>query len=254
MSLQDAANLIQVTQAKKDIVADESLSLWGRMKALESIDAAAAFAPEQGPAVTFGDVVKGAIGAGLGYGVGSAVGTFLGLSSGSKSTLKTLGAGLGTLMNTGVLGFDKKTAAVNATPPAVNDGAPVMNEKTAAELALERDIRAAVRFGFLKGAYETGLLNHAGFLKHGVVAITPETLMAPVKAVSGLTASIGSGAGSSAAAVFGDDATDEKISKIMLEKRLTERQADRLRQQRKNKLVAQVLSRRLQATPSTTRY
>ncbi|HNX48585.1 MAG TPA: hypothetical protein PLS53_00235 [Thermoanaerobaculaceae bacterium] len=231
MSLRDAADLIAIDRAKQDIVADESLSLWGRMKAIQSIDAAAAAQPEPGPMITFQDVVKGAIGAGLGYGVGSAVGSFLSLSPGSKSTLKALGAGLGTLMNTGVLGMNK----------------------TAAE-ELERDIRAAVRYGFLKGAYETGLLDHAEFLKHGAIAITPETLTAPVKMVSNVTSSIGSGTGAAAAGILGDDETDEKISKIMLEKRLTERQADRLRQQRKNRLVAAMLSKRLQAAPSTTRY
>lgn len=234
MTLRDAADLIAIDRAKQDIVADESLSLWGRMKAIQSIDAAAAAQPEPGPMVTFQDVVKGAIGAGLGYGVGSAVGSFLSLSPGSKSTLKALGAGLGTLMNTGVLGMSKTSASAEE---------------------LERDIRNAVRFGFLKGAYESGLLDHAEFVKHGaMIAVTPETLTAPVKMVSNVTSSIGSGTGAAAAGILGDDETDEKISKIMLEKRLTERQADRLRQQRKNRLVAAMLSKRLQAAPSTTRY
>lgn len=231
MSLQDAANMIAIDRAKQDIVADETLSLWGRMKAIQSIDAAAAEKPEQGPMITFQDVVQGAIGAGLGYGVGAAVGSFLSLSPSSRTTLKTLGAGLGTLMNTGVLGMSKTSAA-----------------------ELERDIRAAVRFGFLKGAYESGLLDHAEFVKTGTVAITPETLSAPVKMVSNMTSSIGSGVGASAAAILGDDDTDEKISKIMLEKRLTERQIDRLRQQQKNRIVASMLSRRLQGAPATTRY
>lgn len=128
-----------------------------------------------------------------------------------------------------------------------------MTEKTSAE-DRERDIRNAVRLGFLKGAFETGLLNNPRFLKHGFLAFTPDTIAAPVKAVSGMTSSLGSAGGATAATIFGDDEADEKISKMMLEKRLLERQADKLRQQRKNKLIAGVLSKRVGGYPNTTRY
>lgn len=233
MSLQDAANLIQISKAKSDIASDPSLSFWGRMKAIQSIDAAAALQEDPGPVVTVQDVVKGAIGAGLGYGVGSAVGTFLGFSPATRDNLKVLGAGLGTLLNTGVIG---------------------MNKQSAEEVTLQ-EIRDAVRYGFLKGAHESGLLNNPRFLKHGFLAFTPDTIAAPVKAVSGVTSSMGAAGGSAAATVFGDDEADEKISKMMLEKRLMERQADKLRQQRRNKLIAGVLSKRYGVTPSnTTRY
>lgn len=232
MSLQDAANLIEISKAKADIANDKSLSFWGRMKAIESIDAAAELSETKGPAVTIGDVVRGAVGAGLGYGVGAAVGSFLGFSPDTKSKLKMLGAGLGTLLNTGVMGMDK----------------------TAAEKAEEQEVRDAVRLGFLKGAHDCGLLNHPAFLKHGFIALTPETFAAPARAISGATSTMGTLAGSGAATVFGDDETDEKISKIMLEKRLMERQADKLRQQRKNKIIAGVLSRRIGDPANTTRY
>jgi hypothetical protein len=229
MSLQDAANLIQINRAKAEIANDESLSIWGRMKALESIDAAAALQEDPGPTVTVGDVVRGAVGAGLGYGVGTAVGSFLGFSSDTKSKLKMLGAGLGTLLNTGIMGMSKNAAE-------------------------EQEIRDAVRYGFLKGAHETGLLDHPAFLKLGFIALTPETFAAPVRAISGATSSMGSMTGAGAATIFGDDETDEKISKIMLEKRLMERQADKLRQQRRNKIVAGLLAKRTGAPADTTRY
>ena len=232
MSLQDAANLIQINKAKAEISNDQSLSIWGRMKAIESIDAAAELQEDKGPMVTVGDVIRGAVGAGLGYGVGAAVGSFLGFSPDTKSKLKLLGAGLGTMLNTGIMGMDK----------------------TAAEKAEEQEIRDAVRYGFLKGAQDCGLLDNPTFLKLGFIALTPETFEAPARAIAGATSSAGSLAGSGAATIFGDDETDEKISKIMLEKRLTERQVDKLRQQRRNKVIAGVLSRRAGAAPDTTRY
>ena len=233
MSLEDAVDLIEISRAKADLARDPSLSFWGRMKAIESIDAAAEFQKEPGLHVSVSDVIKGAVGAGLGYGVGSAVGAFLGLSPATKSNLKILGAGLGTLMNTGVLGMNK----------------------TAEEAELEREIRDAVRIGFLKGAQDSGLLDNTRFLKEGMLAFTPDTIMAPIRSLSGMTSSLGAAGGAGAATIFGDDEADEKISKIMLEKRLMERQADRLRQQRKNKIVAGLLSKRIpQGNADTTRY
>ena len=235
MSLQDAANLININHAKAELAHDDSLTFWGRMKAIESIDAAAAFQEDSGPMVTVSDVIKGAVGAGLGYGVGAAVGSFLGFSPATKSNLKLLGAGLGTLMNTGILGMNKTS------------------EEQEAEDTL-RDIRNAVRFGFLKGAHDSGLLENPRFLKLGFLAITPDTIAAPVKAVSGMTSTLGSAGGATAATIFGDDEADEKISQMMLEKRLMERQADRIRQQQRNKLIAGILAKRPQGVTNTTRY
>jgi hypothetical protein len=231
MSLQDASDLINISHAKAELARDDSLTFWGRMKAIESIDAAAELR-DQGPMVTVSDVIKGAVGAGLGYGVGAAVGAFLGFSPATKSNLKLLGAGLGTLMNTGILGMNKTSEAQET----------------------ERDIRNAVRLGFLKGAHDSGLLRNPRFLKHGFLALTPETIAAPVKAVSGVTSGLGTAGGATAATIFGDDEADEDISKIMLEKRLMERQADRIRQQRKNKIIAGMLGRRTQGVTNTTRY
>ena len=130
-----------------------------------------------------------------------------------------------------------------------------MTEKTAAEQVEEQEIRDAVRFGFLKGAHDAGLLDNELFLKLGFIALTPETFAAPVRAISGATSSLGSMSGAGAATIFGDDETDEKISKIMLEKRLMERQVDKLRQQRKNKVIAGLLAKRPPTdAANTTRY
>lgn len=236
MTIQDAAAMVEVERAKADIAGDPTLSMWGRMKATEALDAAAARQPDGGPLVTVEDIVHGAIGAGLGYGVGAAVGSFLGFSPETRSTLKTLGAGLGTLLNTGVIGMSKKTA----------------DEFRAVE---ERDIRNAVRLGFVKAAHETGLLQHPRYLKKAFIEINPEMFTAPMKALSNVTSTAGSAAGAAGAAIFGDDEADEKISKMMLEKRLMERQADQLRQQRRNRIIAGVLAKRSGGAPAnTTRY
>ena len=226
MTIQDAAALVRVNEAKKDLMEDSSLTLWGKVKGLETINRAVQAQPQPKPWLTVRDIVHGAVGAGIGATVGSFVGNWLGVGDDAKKNLKLLGGGLGTILNMG--GGMHKTSSDHTE-------------------AQER--RDAVMWGFLKGARDHGLLDNPeycsdGLKKVGYVAITPDVFTAPVRAAAGTSSGIAGSAGALGAHIIGEDDTDEDIQKMMLEKRMLQVEADRLLAQRRNRILQRVLRRR----------
>jgi hypothetical protein len=154
--------------------------------------------------------------------------------------MKTLGAGLGTLLN-------MKTG----TEPAKMKPAELI------KLAIERDVRNAVSLGFLEGARASGLIEHEGFCRTGHIKeaasflVDPSLVTAPIKGVAALSAGAYGTTGGALGHVFGEDETDEDIERMMVEKRLLERRADQLRSQRANKAISAVLANRTAPKHST---
>jgi hypothetical protein len=238
MSIQDAAAMIAVGDAKSRLMTDPSLTLWDKVKGIETIDRAVEFQPTPKPWVTPQQVFQGAIDAGLGLGVGAVAAKWLGVSDTTATVMKSLGAGLGTLFNTGAMktGTEMKTAAEIKT-------------------AVETDLRNAVMLGYLEGARATGLIDHVGFCKTGHVkkAISvladPSIITAPVSGLAAGSSAVFGAAGTGLGHVFGEDDTDEDIERTLVEKRLLDRQADKLRAQHHNQLLSKILSRRNQPKP-----
>lgn len=234
MTIQDAAAMVTVQGAQKRIMSDPTLTLWGKVKAVESINRAAEAQPAEKPWLTPSQVVHGAVGAGLGYGVAKLLGGFLGVGAKAQGVMTQAGVGLGTLLNAGAIRSE-----------------PMMKTNAEIEEIDRRDAHNAVMLGFLKGAAETGLLDDPrfcaeGLKKHGYVAVTPDLFTAPVRAAAGASSGTAAGVGSLGAHIIGEDETDEDIQKMMLEKRMLEIQADRLNAQRRNRVLQRVLRRRYQ--------
>lgn len=240
MTMESAAAMIAVSDAKDRVFTDPSLNLWDKVKSIEIIDRAAAQQPASKPWITPTQVMQGAIGAGVGLGIGALAAKWLGVSDSTASTMKTLGAGLGTLLN-------MKTG----TEPAKMKPAELI------KLAIERDVRNAVSLGFLEGARASGLIEHEGFCRTGHIKeaasflVDPSLVTAPIKGVAALSAGAYGTTGGALGHVFGEDETDEDIERMMVEKRLLERRADQLRSQRANKAISAVLANRTAPKHST---
>jgi hypothetical protein len=239
MTMESAAAMIAVSDAKDRVFTDPSLNLWDKVKSIEIIDRAAAQQPASKPWVTPTQVMQGAIGAGVGLGIGAIAAKWLGVSDSTASTMKTLGAGLGTLLN-----MKTGTEAAKMTPAEL------------IKLAIERDVRNAVQLGYLEGARASGLIDHPGFCKTGHVKeaasflVDPGLITAPIKGVAGVSSGVYGTAGTTMGHIFGEDETDEDIERIMVEKRLLERRADQLRSQNTNKILSSVLAKRHASKPS----
>lgn len=234
MTMESAAAMIAVSDAKDRVFTDPSLNLWDKVKSIEIIDRAAAQQPASKPWITPTQVVQGAIGAGVGLGIGAIAAKWLGVSDSTASTMKTIGAGLGTLLN-------MKTGMETAK----------MKPAELIKLAIERDIRNAVKLGFLEGARASGLIDHKRFCKTGHVKeaasflVDPGVITAPLKGVASASAGLYGTAGTTLGHVFGEDDTDEEVERIMVEKRLLERRADQLKSQRSNKVLSEILAKRM---------
>lgn len=233
MTMESAAAMIAVSDAKDRVFTDPSLNLWDKVKSIEIIDRAAAQQPASKPWITPTQVVQGALGAGVGLGIGALAAKWLGVSDSTASTMKTIGAGLGTLLNvkTGTETADMKPADLT-------------------KLAIERDVRNAVRLGYLEGARASGLIDHPGFCKTGHVKeaasflVDPTLVTAPIKGVTSASAGLYGTAGTTMGHIFGEDDTDEDIERVMVEKRLLEQKADQLKSQRTNKILSSILAKR----------
>ena len=240
MTMQDAAAMVTVQKARQAIMTDPTLTLWGKVKGIESIDRAVKAAPQPKPFLTPRQVVHGAVGAGLGWGVAKLVGGWLGVGDATQKTLNQAGIGLGTLLNAGAIRSDPTMMKTNSEKIAEVD---------------RRDRQNAVMLGFLKGAVETGLIDNPEFCARGLkkgayVAVTPDLITSPVRAAAGTTSGTAAGIGGVGAHILGEDETDEDIQKMMLEKRMLEVEADRLNAQRRNRILQRVLRRRIQPQPA----
>lgn len=220
MTMQDAANLVSVTRAEKDILNDPSLNWMGKAKALTVVEQAAAAQPEKQPWLTMGDITRGAVGAGLGYGVGTIMGKLFGVAPETLSTFKNMGMGLGTLLNTGIIGMNKNSA-----------------DRT------EEERRHAFRYGFVKAALDLGLIKTA---LTTTLPITPDLLTSPVNLVSNVGTSLAGGAGTLAGTVTGGDPADVDIELLHLQQRQLMNRAHQIVQGRRARKLKQVLDKRNQ--------
>lgn len=244
MTIEDAAHLVTIDRAQRDIMADPSLSLSERVRTLGAIQNAAQLSQAPQPWLTMGDVVKGAVGAGLGAGAGVVLGKVLGVSPDTLSTFRNLGMGFGTLLNMGKIAMDTKIV-----------DKLVMRKQAMAE----QDRRNAIRYAFTKTAMELGLfqlLQLPVFQKAAKTAsanfvtalpLTPELLTAPISAGMNLGSNLASNAGALAGSLSAPDATDEKMTRMLLARRALEGQAGDLTANRKQMLLKRILARRTAA-------
>ncbi|MBY0262420.1 MAG: hypothetical protein K2Q20_08760 [Phycisphaerales bacterium] len=224
MSLQDAANLIQIQDARERILQDPSLSPWEQGKFLYALNQAKDFQPKPSPLITGQQFVQGAIGAGLGLGVARLATRWLSLPDAVAAPIQAAGAGLGSLMNL-------KTSHVKIAEVLENH---------------ERDTRAAFRIGFLKQAAMSGLLKTAGPVLFPIptLPLTPETVGAPIRAALGLFNRGIEGAGSLAGNLDAADSTDQSVLRMEAERQALDRRAEVLEAKRTNRLLGQLLARR----------
>ena len=236
MTIQDAASMIRVAEGKRRIMEDPSLTLFGKVRSIAAIDNVAKATPAPRPLITPGQAFQGFLGAEVGRQAAGMAARWLGLSDSTVERFQNYGLGLGSLWNAGAIRSD----------PMSKTGAEAVMEKIAE--VDKRDRSNAVMLGFLKGARDSGLIDNETYcregMKVGYVAVTPDVFTAPVRAAAGTSSSIAGSMGSLGAQIVGEDETDEEIQKMKLEQRMLDVQAERLRAQRRNRLLARVLRRR----------
>jgi hypothetical protein len=228
MSLQDAANLVTVAQGQNAILNDRTMNPFDKARALEAVQSAASASPQQG-LLSVGDLVRGAIGAGLGYGASTLLGSMVGADPSTLTLVQRLGMGLGTLMNTGLL----------------------MNKMSAAQDEKER--RHAFRLGFVRAAMDLGLVNDdhmtpAELVKDaGVVGTVPivEAFKTPIDFATNIGGVAATTGGALLGHLTGDTQDDVDLTNMAIQDRELQDRANRIQQGRQSALLKQVLDKRV---------
>ncbi len=209
--------MYSVGKAEQEILGDQTLNMWGKMRALTAIQNAAAKPANQGgPSITAGDIARGAIGAGIGYGAAVLMGKLLGVSDKTKTVFKGLGMGLGTLLNMG-------------NP---------MNKRSSDD----QEQVHAFRLGFMKAALEVGMIKEA---IHPVLPIGPEMITGPVNTGLQWGASTAANTGGILGHLVGADETDLAVERMQLEQRELESQESSLKAARRAAALKRVLGKRI---------
>jgi hypothetical protein len=150
-----------------------------------------------------------AIGGALGYGLGRGIGAAVGLPESRTNALAAAGAAYG-----GLVGLSKSASDTT-----------------------ER--REAFRAGFIKAAVERGY-----FKKHAFIA---PLLLAPLTGLSGVAQQAGTAAGSVLGAADAPDDVDTAIVREKVETELLRQELERVKAQRKSRILKQLLAKRTAA-------
>lgn len=189
MTARDAYFYNAAREARNRVVSDDTLSLWEKSRIVANMDREFN-KPAPDGRIPFSSVVKSLVGGTIGY-AGAALGSrLLGMSGPGYERMKTLGFGLGALMNSGIV------------------------KSGSADVA--RDRERAFTIGFVKRAYQRG------YFKQGraFFAVTPQDIVAvPRGAFTGVRNLFGAAGGITGAALSPSSA-DAELSELEVEEKL----------------------------------
>lgn len=214
MTMRDAMATIEYRRANSEIMNDSTLGLWGKTKALTTLQNAAREPGKSG--IQIGDMANGAIGAGLGWGVGAVMGKLFNTSPATTGNLKSFGMGLGTLLNSGAMTMDKHGQYEEA--------------------------RQAFRLGFMKAAMERGMLKESGA---NVLFDPTDLVTAPWRFGVNAGQTVASGAGALLGNLSGHDDTDVATTAMLVQQRELERVTEQMQARRRAAAVKKMLDRRI---------
>jgi hypothetical protein len=211
MTLENGAAWFTVHKAKQDILNDPSMGVFGKAEALGALNRAVKAPGASQHQLTIGDMIHGAVGAGLGLGAGALMGKLFSLPNSVTSVMQGAGVGLGTMFMTG------------------------LGMKTAAER------EHAFELGFVKAALDLGLIKESGIM--GVIPLT-DMVTAPFTAATSIGKSLASNAGAALGTLDSLDDNDSRLAQMEIESRELNGTADDLEAKRRQQVLRQILSRR----------
>ena len=227
MPEQSALNYYNTLRAREDLSTGPG-NLFDRSHQLLEFDRRMNQPVPRDKPVTYGDVFRGLVGAGIGAGVARGASRVLGVDSRMSDKLETIGMGLGAAMNTGRI----KRASDE-------DREYMKMEEKNARMIQQR--KHAFRIGFLKAAKDVGLLKEALV---PVLAVNPaDFLNLPSSMARGL-ASGAAQAGRAAGIGLSPTKADVDLTEDEIERELLQEKLDRLRRDRESSALRKVLAKR----------
>lgn len=181
---------------------------------------------------TLGKLLHGAVGAGMGVGIAKGVSKEFNLDPSFSTKLQVASAGLGALMNMGLLKISEEVEK------------DINQMKTAAD-QLDKERHHAFRFGFMKGICDSGYFEKtSAVLPIPVLTLDPTQLASIPRSIAKGIGGVGRLGGSLVGSADVPDETDEEITKLQVEQALLEEQLERLKNERHNRALKQLLAKR----------
>lgn len=223
---------------------------------------------------TIGDVIHGSIGAALGGGFAKGLSEALGFSKRMTDKVETIGMGLGAAKNLGVIkraesetrhafrlgavkalvdsGYFDKTADQLPLANRLADRQRVFEQKDDAVnqlIADDPDVTdeelddAASDYHKWASDFE----KQGAFMPFPVVSLDPTGLLEIPKGIGRMVTGTGGALGSAAAHLDAADESDVDIAKIQVQRELLQQELEKLRADRRNAILRQVLAKRRQS-------
>jgi len=214
----DPLRFAQMQSAREGLMSGSG-SILDRAQNVQRFDSlASAYKPSKG--LTFGHVLRGAIGGAIGTGVARTVSSMFGLGEDSRRRLIDYGAMSGAALNSGYF-------------------------KGGSDMEMRKH---AFRLGFLRAALNSNLWKQAAMLTAPLaIPLSPDSLTAPVRAAGGAAGSAAMNTGALLGALTAPDEGDVDVAKLQLHRAMLEARLSELETQRRSRLVRQILEKRRSA-------
>lgn len=238
MSYADAARFYDVMKAEREIARDDKRGLLEKTRDLAALNQRVG-SPHADYRFRMGDVIKGAIGAGIGYGLMRAYSN--GMHKHVRDTLSNLGAQMGAAMHTQfVKSAEEAGASLERQVERIDELGP----------KLDRARTDAFKLGFVRALVETGYFNEkrAAIMPIPVMALSPSNLLQVPRNLAKAITGGGEVAGSAIGTLDAMDEDDFDIAKINAERVILEQQLERLKQDRRNAALKAILAKRRSKT------
>lgn len=222
MTFQDAADWSQAQEGRDRIMNDPNLGLLEKSRRLAQWSLHADRPAPEPRQWSLGDVLHGAMGAAMGAGVARGISSAVGLNSRLADKLETAAMGLGAAMNTGVI--------------KMSDDRVSRMRKHAFRLGAVKGLLAAGYFGSQAKA--------AAVIPLPMISLDPAALFELPRGIARATTSAGTVGGTAVGLANAVDEDEEEIARLQAERALLEDQIERVRGERRNRVMRRLLEAR----------
>jgi len=162
---------------------------------------------------TLGKLFKAVVGAGIGLGASRVAGNLLDVKDTQQPYLDAVSAGLGALVNSGIL--------------------------------KQSEARDAFRLGFVKAALAAGYFEKdAGMWPVPILDVSPSGLLAIPRGLAGAVTTAGSALGSTASTLGETDTADAEVAEINAQNTLLQEELSKLKAQKRVQTLKKLLAKR----------
>lgn len=232
MTYGDALNWYNYEKARDDISEDSSLSFSDKIRGLANLSVLERKKEPKKEGLTLGRLFHGLVGAGVGLGVAKLISNKYDVSPEFSKTLSIIGASAGAALNSGLIKMS-------------DNKLPSYDELQTACVKIAEQRRNLFKMGFNKALKDSGYFKKvSAVMPVPMIPITPSSIMAIPKGLSGTITNSADIAGSALGALDSPNPEEETIARLQVEHELLQEKLQKLLSDRRNRVLRQILAKR----------